>query len=330
MALIDNITRYFTNDENAANTTVVDSTGTENATASTNTANLFDASGKINSAFTFNGTTEYVDSNFDYVVDASNPLSISFWFKTTSASADRLLGSLKEGGAVDPRIQIFMNIVANKIGFQIQGDGGTQISTSGSTTINDDNYHHVLLVLTTTTQKLYLDGNATPEISETTNTGDVTLTGNDFFIGALNLRGSASDFFDGTIDEVGFWTEELTATNASELYNSGSGFAYPFGIAAPTTQATSVLYSNILETSFTIDFTAGNGAKRAVFMKEATTGTAAPVDLTTYTANTIFGSGTQIGSSGWFCVLNGTTTTASITGLTEATTYRTHVCEYNE
>jgi hypothetical protein len=42
-----------------------------------------------------------------------------------------------------------------------------------------------------------------------------------------------------------------------------------------------------------------------VFMAKATAGSPLPVNVTSYTANASFGSGTQIGTSGWYCVYNG-------------------------
>jgi hypothetical protein len=80
----------------------------------------------------------------------------------------------------------------------------------------------------------------------------------------------------------------------------------------------------------TVSWTIGNGAKRAVFIKQGNSGSTTPADNTTYTANPIFGSGTQIGSTGWFCVYNGTGSNVSITGLTASTDYVTQVFEYND
>lgn len=37
-----------------------------------------------------------------------------------------------------------------------------------------------------------------------------------------------TNFFDGMIDEMGFWKRVLTADERTELYNSGNGLAYPF------------------------------------------------------------------------------------------------------
>ena len=78
-----------------------------------------------------------------------------------------------------------------------------------------------------------------------------------------------------------------------------------------------------------ISWTNGDGSNRTVFIKQANTGTALPNDNTTYTANTSFTSGTQIGSTGWYCVYNGTGTSVTVTNLAASTDYIVHVCEYN-
>ena len=98
----------------------------------------------------------------------------------------------------------------------------------------------------------------------------------------------------------------------------------------PATQASNITFSAVANTQMDISWTNGSGTKRAVFIKQASSGTASPVDGTTYTANTTFGnSGSQIGSSGWYCIYNGTGSTVTVTGLTQNTAYQVHVCEYN-
>lgn len=80
----------------------------------------------------------------------------------------------------------------------------------------------------------------------------------------------------------------------------------------------------------TLDLIEGNGDKRAVFVKAGTSGTAPVVDNTTYTANSAFGLGTQIGNTGWYCVFNGTATNSfTVSGLTGSTAYRIHAVDYN-
>lgn len=101
-------------------------------------------------------------------------------------------------------------------------------------------------------------------------------------------------------------------------------------VAEPTVQATNTVGSAIQPTVMTLACTPGNGDKRVCFVKAASSGTPVPVDDTTYTANTVFGSGTQIGSTGWYCVYSGTGSSVSITGLVANTTYRAMWCEFNE
>ncbi len=99
---------------------------------------------------------------------------------------------------------------------------------------------------------------------------------------------------------------------------------------APTIQASSIVFSDTGAVQLEIDWTNGNGSKRVVFIKEGTTGTAVPVNYDTYTANTHFKKGSQIGGSGWYCVANGTADSVIVNGLMPNTTYRVMVCEYNK
>jgi hypothetical protein len=116
----------------------------------------------------------------------------------------------------------------------------------------------------------------------------------------------------------------LTTTNGTNPANKAT-----IDFVAPTTQATTIAFSAITATGFTSSWTRGNGSNCAVFIKQTNSGTAAPANNTTYTANTVFGTGTQISSTGWYCVYKGTGTSVSITGLTNLQTYTVMVVEYN-
>ncbi|MFM7016252.1 MAG: LamG-like jellyroll fold domain-containing protein [Bacteroidota bacterium] len=103
-----------------------------------------------------------------------------------------------------------------------------------------------------------------------------------------------------------------------------------FSIAnIPSIQSSNILLSNQTSTSATISWTNGNGAGRAVFIKLGNTGTISPVLNTNYTANTVFGLGTQIGTTGWYCVYRGTGSTVNISGLTSGSDYQIMISEYN-
>jgi len=106
-------------------------------------------------------------------------------------------------------------------------------------------------------------------------------------------------------------------------------FSLTAGCSKPTMQATNVSENSTCITQVTLNWTRGTGDGCAVFMYKGNSGAAAPVDGTTYTANATFGSGTQIGSSGWYCIYSGTGSSVEVTGLTASSAYRVHVCEYS-
>lgn len=97
----------------------------------------------------------------------------------------------------------------------------------------------------------------------------------------------------------------------------------------PTTQASNISFSNVAQTTMTASWTRGNGTLVAVFVKSGAGAITNPVNGTDYTANTTFGSGTQLGSSGYYCVYNGNGTSVNITGLTTSQAYYVQAFEYN-
>jgi hypothetical protein len=80
----------------------------------------------------------------------------------------------------------------------------------------------------------------------------------------------------------------------------------------------------------TIGWTNGNGANRAVFVKETTGAITNPIDGTAYTASADWSNKeTQLGTSGYYCVYNGTGSSVTLTNLAENTEYFVYVYEYN-
>ena len=79
-----------------------------------------------------------------------------------------------------------------------------------------------------------------------------------------------------------------------------------------------------------ISWTSGNGGYRAVFMKAGSGSITIPTNGVSYTASANFASpGTQLGSSGYYCIYSGTGSTVSVTGLSAGTAYYVQIFEYN-
>ena len=182
-----------------------------------------------------------------------------------------------------------------------------------------------------------------PTISVTLNAGGTVV--------ATYLSGSGSTAIvfrytvvSGNYDNDGITLgSAITLTGGSTIQNSSStdaglvlkSVASTTGvlvdaILAPTTQASSIVFSNVSCNEMSIAWTNGNGAKRAVFVKEGTGTITNPTNLTTYTASVDWTSkGTQLSTSGYYCVYNETGNSFILKGLAASTQYTVQVFEYN-
>lgn len=100
-------------------------------------------------------------------------------------------------------------------------------------------------------------------------------------------------------------------------------------VGAPQVQAANAVANAINAGAATISWVNGSGHKRIVLMKANGAVDANPADGILYTANTFFGSGTQVGS-GNYTVFNGTGNSVTVTNLNLANTYHVAVFEYND
>jgi PKD repeat protein len=107
-------------------------------------------------------------------------------------------------------------------------------------------------------------------------------------------------------------------------FSAQSSFTYSYSY-----QAFGLKAINTGAKESTLAWSRGNGANCIVFLKEANTGAASPVNNTTYTASSLFKSGSQIGVTGWYCVYKGTNGYVNVSGLKANTEYICQVFEYD-
>jgi hypothetical protein len=97
--------------------------------------------------------------------------------------------------------------------------------------------------------------------------------------------------------------------------------------AEPSLQTSGIIVSGISANAATISCTQGNGQNRLVVIRQGSTLSSAPSDGNSYTANTVFGAGTDIGTATY--VVSNTTTPVIITGLQPQTDYTVSIFEFN-
>ncbi len=220
---------YYKLDENAANTTVVDSHGSNTGTASGNTSTLYYASGEINSAFDFNGSSDYVQIQDSIDLRLTTLMSAFVWIKTTSLNANTyLLGKYDHdtgdrdwaiAGGDDGSSGMSIRVVL--------GDGTTVKKLyDGDTKLDDGNWHHIGFTWDSGILKLFVDGTEETVNKKT----DSSLTSIHAGTSAMNIgrrigNGVGENYSTAVIDEVGIWDRVLSSTEITALSNV---FAYPF------------------------------------------------------------------------------------------------------
>lgn len=118
---------------------------------------------------------------------------------------------------------------------------------------------------------------------------------------------------------TGTSTEYLTSS-----YLSGSVTTS----ATPTIQTTNAGFTNITNNSVTVNWSNGNGTRRLIVAREATTAAVEPINSTAYAGNSAFGSGAVVGA-GNYSIYNSTGTGTNITNLKQGTQYVLSFYEFN-
>ena len=163
----------------------------------------------------------------------------------------------------------------------------------------------------------------TDGLNVTTGTGNVVIyNGSGATVNVTGLSAATLYAFDvyeynGSGASANYLTSTYLSSSKTTLY------------AEPVTQATNVTFTNVSSTGFKINWTLGSGTSSIVLVKDVTAVDADPLDGTTYTNNSAFGTiGTEIGT-GNFVVYKATLATIAITGLLDGHTYHVAVYTYN-
>lgn len=102
------------------------------------------------------------------------------------------------------------------------------------------------------------------------------------------------------------------------------------GIFTPLIPPNQMTVSNNTGNSISINWTAGSGSNSLVIARANNANFTPPTNGIAYTANSVFGQGTQLmKTAGSYVVYNGTGSTVNITGLTPGTTYFFRVYSFN-
>lgn len=215
MALTDNILRYWKLDNS-----ITDSVASQNLS----TTNTFYTTGKIYQGIDYNGTNAF--SSLPVTAPENGSYTVALWAKWDSLNAAYCYNNNYNGTTVSAVGLKTASGTIKGIGFT-NGAGGGEFSVDSSVTPTIGTWYHIAITFlydvtaTNRVLKIYINGSY---IASASPTGGITPgVGNAYYLGR-----TGSTYFDGIIDEVGIWTRDLSASEISELYNSGFGLQYPF------------------------------------------------------------------------------------------------------
>jgi hypothetical protein len=188
--------------------------------------------GKSGNAFTFNGTTAYVSLPNNAFNSLTGDFSISLWVNFSSFSSIQCLLSSYiftpgvNDGFIGFRLVYFPS---GSISFSLAdiNSVSTVLYTNNYSLLTSVFYNIVIIRKASTGTKIYINGSLSANNTDSRNPAYVT---------TYPAIGTAQYLLNNTtwymsngskIDELNIWNKELTATEVTDLYNSGAGKFYP-------------------------------------------------------------------------------------------------------
>lgn len=222
--LTDDLVSYYTHDN-----------AKTNGTTSQDSIDNFDGihegslttgvSGIINEAYQTDSNSEAVNlQTFD--LNSSNDFSFQLWWKPADTSdGQKVFGQFSAGetgwGYVD------WNSVAGGLRTCVYTPGAD--CGNIAMTLSTAQFYHIVVVHNNAQNTVVTYLNGTLLVNNSVGTiNDRTAAQDEWNIGTINGFGAGDNYVSGILDEVGIWNRSLTPSEVTELWNNGSGLAYPF------------------------------------------------------------------------------------------------------
>ncbi|MBM3916147.1 MAG: T9SS type A sorting domain-containing protein, partial [Sphingomonadales bacterium] len=204
-----------------------------------------DRNGAFNSAFSFDGLSNYISGN---IANFSNTsiTSLSVWAKYIGDAGGQPYDLFFQYGAYGSHTFSYAyNYFAQNIDFY------SQCFTNPYSSVNlQNNWHHIVVVDSLQYTKIYIDG-AIFNNSVSGSNGNCYQGSNYFLIGG----GGDNQYTTGSLDDIAIWNRALTASEIQALYTTGqTTYSWSNGATTP-----SITVSPTTTTTYTCTVTDANG-----------------------------------------------------------------------
>lgn len=218
MPLLTNLISYWAMDE--ASGTRNDSHGTNHLTDNNTVAS---GTGKISNGADFEATnSEYLSHTTNASLDTGDiNFSFAAWVNPESISGEPTIVAAWNEGAGSLEHILFANYGGLPTFFV--SNGGSFPSVSWGSSLSVGTFQHIAAGHNATANEIWISVNGGTPVTASYS-GGVLALGNAFYVG-YNQGGAAGRYYDGIIDELGFWKDDIRSDLAT-LYNGGAGLAY--------------------------------------------------------------------------------------------------------
>jgi hypothetical protein len=216
--LTTGIQSYWKMDESSGN--AADSVGSSDLT----NTNVTYSSGKINNASVYNGSSAVLSSSD---VSGSDSWTANLWINVSVKQGSYILSKDGSGNRA-----FVINMGGDgTIEVDAWNSSETQYSAYEVGYLSTGTWYMITAVWDSSAETLSL-------YADTTLLNSVSITGtaennssSAFYVGGHPAGGD--NWYDGYVDEVGYWDRALNGSEIDDLYNSGAGLQYPVGGTPP-------------------------------------------------------------------------------------------------
>lgn len=200
-----------------------------------------DRFGNTNSAYAFNGTSDYISVQHSPTLSISDSITISCWVQANQVSTGVTQTLVSKGLQ-----SVFWNygISLNDLGYPVYTQ--TNFGAGPLSSLPDTNWHHIAITINqiTNSMAVYVDGvNNAPLYNVNTNQIITNFSGfinscctEDLCFGK-NAGGQA--YFGGTLDDIAIWNRSLDSNEIRQLFLNGTN-----GITSPDLNVKVEVYPN--------------------------------------------------------------------------------------
>ena len=222
--LLTNIEGYWKLDGNST-----DATG--NGNNGTDTSITYSSSYGIINQGTLNTSSSNIDIADSASLQINTAITVCGWARVTTSG---------NYGTIFQKGQLYLlrtNGSTSQAEFYMRGLSSDLLST---TVLSLNTWYFICGVYDGSTMSIYINGTSDNSKAQT---GSITTSTNAASIGWDSYDTGSNTHFLGDLDEIGVWSRALSGTEISQLYNSGTGLQYPFGVT--TAPSPFALFSSI-------------------------------------------------------------------------------------